>query len=163
MVLEPLSPGRREVVTSGGERDRRQAWTHDITPPLRNGFQTFSSAQQGERQSGGGGVEEEGLETEADTGARVVQVEQEDREQTPPIPQELCVWNLWAPGTERTLERALALERTLAHGMERALERTLWAHKTERALERTLWAHGTERALERTHTRGDTLFLCLPI
>ncbi len=55
MVLEPLSPGRREVVTSGGERDRRQAWTHDITPPLRNGFQTFSSAQQGERQSGGGG------------------------------------------------------------------------------------------------------------
>ncbi len=59
MVLEQLSPGRREVATSGGERDRRRAWTHDITPPLRNGFQTFPSAQQGERQSGGrvGGVE----------------------------------------------------------------------------------------------------------
>ncbi len=30
MVLEQLSPGRREVVTSGGERDRRRVWTHDI-------------------------------------------------------------------------------------------------------------------------------------
>ncbi len=117
MVLEQLSPGRREVVTSGGERDRRRAWTYDITPPQRNGFQTFPCAQQGERQSGGGvgcwwgeeEVEEEGLETEVDTGARVVQVEQEDREQTPPLPQELCVWTLWAPGTERTLERALTL------------------------------------------------------
>ncbi len=29
VVLEPLSPGRREVVTSGGERDHRRAWTHD--------------------------------------------------------------------------------------------------------------------------------------
>ncbi len=33
VVLEQLSPGRREVATSGGERDHRQAWTHDITPP----------------------------------------------------------------------------------------------------------------------------------
>ncbi len=72
MVLEQLSPGRREVATSGGERDRSRAWTHDITPPLRNGFQTFPNAQQGEQQGewregiGGGGdvqahVEEEGL------------------------------------------------------------------------------------------------------
>ncbi len=35
-----------------------------------------------------------------------------------------------------------------APGMERALERTLWAHGTEWPLERTIWAHRMERALE---------------
>ncbi len=29
VVLEQISPGRWEVETSGGERDHRQAWTHD--------------------------------------------------------------------------------------------------------------------------------------
>ncbi len=29
MVLEQLSPGRREVETSGGERDHRRGCTHD--------------------------------------------------------------------------------------------------------------------------------------
>ncbi len=29
------------MATSGGEREERQAWTHDKTPPSRNGFQTF--------------------------------------------------------------------------------------------------------------------------
>ncbi len=29
VVLEQLSPGRQEVATSGGERDHRQARTHD--------------------------------------------------------------------------------------------------------------------------------------
>ncbi len=29
------------MATSGGEREERQAWTHDRTPPSRNGFQTF--------------------------------------------------------------------------------------------------------------------------
>ncbi len=39
-------------------------------------------------------VEEEGLETEVDTGARVVPVEQEDRVQTPPLPHKPCVQTL---------------------------------------------------------------------
>ncbi len=92
---------------------------------------------------------------------------------SPVTKQRLSRWiidamTLWAPGTERALERTVwapgtertawgswngagALERTLwAHGTERALERTLWAHGTERSLVRTLWAHGTEWALERT-------------
>ncbi len=47
-----ISPGGREMVTSGGEREKHRAWTHDI-PPLRNGFQTFPSAQHGDRQSWG--------------------------------------------------------------------------------------------------------------
>ncbi len=57
-------------------------------------------------------VEEEGLETEVDTGARMVPVEQEDREQTPPLPHEPYVRTLWAPGPEGTL---------LAPGQERIL------------------------------------------
>ncbi len=28
--LREISPGEREIVTSGGEREERQAWTHDI-------------------------------------------------------------------------------------------------------------------------------------
>ncbi len=36
-------------------------------------------------------VEEEGLETGVDTGARAVPVEQEGRRQTPPLPRELCM------------------------------------------------------------------------
>ncbi len=48
-------------------------------------------------------VEEEGLETEVETGARVVPVEQEDCEQTPQLPHEPCVRILWAPGPERVL------------------------------------------------------------
>ncbi len=55
-------------------------------------------------------VEEEGLETEVETGARVVPVEQEDWEQTPQLSHEPCVRTLWAPGPER------------------ALKQTLWAH-----------------------------------
>ncbi len=44
-------------------------------------------------------VEEEGLETEVDMGAKGVPVEQEDREQTPPLSgHEPCVRTLWAPG-----------------------------------------------------------------
>ncbi len=39
-------------------------------------------------------VEEEGLETEVDTGARVVPVELEDCAQTPPLPHEPCVQTL---------------------------------------------------------------------
>ncbi len=31
--LREISPGEREMATSGGEREERQAWTHDI-----NGF-----------------------------------------------------------------------------------------------------------------------------
>ncbi len=31
--LREISPGEREMVTSGGEREERQAWTHDMTPP----------------------------------------------------------------------------------------------------------------------------------
>ncbi len=27
--LREISPGEREMVTSGGEREERQAWTHD--------------------------------------------------------------------------------------------------------------------------------------
>ncbi len=27
--LREISPGERETVTSGGEREERQAWTHD--------------------------------------------------------------------------------------------------------------------------------------
>ncbi len=30
MWLREISPGEREIVTSGGEREERQAWTHDI-------------------------------------------------------------------------------------------------------------------------------------
>ncbi len=149
-----MSPAGREMVTSGGEREKHRAWTHDMTPSLRNGFQTFPSAQQGERQSGSGvgrgmggqaHLEEEGLETVVDTGAKVVPVEQEDREQTTPLAHEPCVQTLWAPGPERALERTL-----WAPGPERGLEWTLWAPGPERGLERTLWAHGTERTLERT-------------
>ncbi len=44
-----MSPGGREMATSGGEREEL-----DITTPLRNGFQTFPRVQQGKRQSGGG-------------------------------------------------------------------------------------------------------------
>ncbi len=32
MVLEQFNPGRRDVATSGSERDRRRAWTHDSIP-----------------------------------------------------------------------------------------------------------------------------------
>ncbi len=49
-------------------------------------------------------------------GASVVPVEQEEREQTPPLPREPCVQTLWSPGTEWAL---------WAHGTERALERAL--------------------------------------
>ncbi len=31
--LREMSPGGREMPTSGGEREKRRAWTHDITPP----------------------------------------------------------------------------------------------------------------------------------
>ncbi len=48
--------GGQEMVTSGGERKKCRARTHDRTPPLRNGFQTFSSAHPGGRQSGGGAM-----------------------------------------------------------------------------------------------------------
>ncbi len=27
--LREISPGEREIATSGGEREERQAWTHD--------------------------------------------------------------------------------------------------------------------------------------
>ncbi len=33
--LREISPGEREIATSGGEREERQAWTHDMTPPLK--------------------------------------------------------------------------------------------------------------------------------
>ncbi len=29
--LREISPGEREMATSGGEREERQAWTHDST------------------------------------------------------------------------------------------------------------------------------------
>ncbi len=51
-------------------------------------------------QLGQAHVEEEGLEAEVDTGARVVLVEQEDREQTPPLPHKPCLRTLWAPGVD---------------------------------------------------------------
>ncbi len=31
--LREISSRGREMATSGGEREKRQAWTHDITPP----------------------------------------------------------------------------------------------------------------------------------
>ncbi len=43
--LREISPGEREMATSGGEREERQAWTHDRTPPSRNGFQTFPKTE----------------------------------------------------------------------------------------------------------------------
>ncbi len=33
--LREMSPGGGEMPTSGGEREKRRAWTHDITPPLK--------------------------------------------------------------------------------------------------------------------------------
>ncbi len=48
-------------------------------------------------------VAEENLEEEVGKGARVVPTEQEDREQTPPLPHEPCMRTLWAPGPERAL------------------------------------------------------------
>ncbi len=32
MWLREISPGEREIATSGGEREERQAWTHDTSP-----------------------------------------------------------------------------------------------------------------------------------
>ncbi len=70
---------------------------------------------------------EEGLETEAATGARVGQVEQEAR--AGQAEQE-------ATRVEQALEWTLS-----AHGAERALGRTLSAHGAERSA----WAPGPER------------------
>ncbi len=33
--LREISSRGREMATSGGEREKRQAWTHDINPPLK--------------------------------------------------------------------------------------------------------------------------------
>ncbi len=48
-------------------------------------------------------VAEENLEEEVGKGARVVPTEQEDREQTLPLPHEPWMRTLWAPGPERAL------------------------------------------------------------
>ncbi len=53
MQFGEWSPGGQEMVTSGGEGKKCRARTHDRTPPLRNGFQTFPSAHPGGRESGG--------------------------------------------------------------------------------------------------------------
>ncbi len=83
--LREISPGEREMATSGGEREERQAWTHDRTPPSRNGFQTFPQNRNPKVREGvgkGGGmagqarVAAEGLEMEVDRSARVVAAEQ---------------------------------------------------------------------------------------
>ncbi len=61
------------MATSGGEREERQAWTHDRTPPSRNGFKTFPQNRNPNVREGvgkGGGmagqarVAAEGLEME---------------------------------------------------------------------------------------------------
>ncbi len=49
------------MATSGGEREERQAWTHDRTPPSRNGFQTFPQnrnpkVREGVGKDGGPGL-----------------------------------------------------------------------------------------------------------
>ncbi len=53
-----------------------------------------AGVEKGEGRGVQAHVEEEGLETEVDTGARVVPVEQEDRAQMPPLPHEPCVRTL---------------------------------------------------------------------
>ncbi len=139
----------------GGHR----AWTPDTTPPLKERLPdvpeppTRGTTERGRSRGRDGGgpdlVVEEGLETEAATGARVGQVEQEARagqaEQEATRVEQALEWTAWAPGTEQALERTACVP-----GTERALERTAWAPGTERALERTWSAPGTERALERT-------------
>ncbi len=39
--LREISPGEREMATSGGEREERQAWTHDI---MHRDFTSFSES-----------------------------------------------------------------------------------------------------------------------
>ncbi len=52
MCLREISPGERDMVTSGGEREERQAWTHDSkflymvsksNPPIHRSLCTFTS------------------------------------------------------------------------------------------------------------------------
>lgn len=65
--------GRMEVAPSGGEKEEHRVRTHDRTPPLRNGFQTFQRPPHPEeRPCGGWGVQVRVLEGDQGTEAEPV-------------------------------------------------------------------------------------------
>ncbi len=51
--LRKISPGEREMATFGSEREERQAWTHDRTPPPFKERLPDASPKQESKSSGG--------------------------------------------------------------------------------------------------------------